>query len=195
MIRVLAIFVLINSCSEAQEIKNVHNKSEDQTTQTEMTKSNRISDFSDAVVYGDLDRVKELASEDKSIINSQDEYGFSALHNVMCEEQPETTEYIIENGADVNLANEDGVTPIHLACSVRNAEILLDNGADINLKSRNGNTPLHTLVSDGEERFEVIKFLISRGAEKSLTNNSGKTPLDIARMRDDERIIQLLIKD
>lgn len=39
-----------------------------------------IDQFSDAAVYGDLDKVKSLLAEHPSLLNKGDGYGFTALH-------------------------------------------------------------------------------------------------------------------
>lgn len=151
-----------------------------------------IDAFSDAIVYGDLSKAKELLAAHPDLVNAQDKYGFSALHNAMSEEQPATIAYLIQQGADVNIQNDMGIAPLHLACYPENAEFLLKAGADINLLTNSGDSPLHILASDGSERSEVIQYLVAQGANKTLKNSSGRTALDIATMRSDRRNIQLL---
>lgn len=141
--------------------------------------NDKILKFSDAVVFGDFDIVKAMIEENPEIVNAQDKYGFTALHNAMPEEEFEIIEYLIEKGADVEIQNEDGVTPLHLAAFTKTALILLEHGADINQKDNRGNTPLHAAVIAGEEHREMIKFLIDNGADASIINHEGKTPLDI----------------
>jgi ankyrin repeat protein len=153
-----------------------------------------IENFSDAVVYGDFDLVKEMIKNTPEIINSQDKWGFTALHNVMSEEQFEIIRYLVSNDVKVNIQNEVGIAPLHLACYKENAKLLFDAGADINLKDKNGNTPLHILAADGEERIEVIEYLISIGANKEIKNNSMETPLDISNSRKDFDMVRVLNK-
>ncbi len=151
----------------------------------------QILEFSDAVIYGDFEKVKEMLKEDKAFIHAKDKYGFTALHNAMSEEQFAIVAYLITLGADVNAQNDEGISPLHLACYVENAELLVKGGADINLTDIRGNTPLHTLISDGEERLELIAYLLSIGANKALANNAGQSPLDFALARQEASIIEL----
>lgn len=151
-----------------------------------------IDAFSNAIVYGDLPKAQALLAETPDLVNAQDNYGFAALHNVMSEEQPETIAYLIAQGADVNIQNDMGIAPLHLACWPENAAFLLDAGADINLLTNSGDSPLHILASDGSERSDVIHYLVSKGADKTLKNSAGRTALDIATRRSDRRNIQLL---
>jgi ankyrin repeat protein len=153
-----------------------------------------LEKFSNAVVYGDFDLVKEMLKNRPEIINSQDKWGFSALHNVMSEEQFEIIKYLISKNVLVNIQNDEGIAPLHLACYKENAELLFHAGADINLKDNNGNTPLHILAADGEENIEVVEYLLSIGANKEIKNNSNKTPLDISKLREDFDMIKVLNK-
>ena len=166
-------FVIIDSTS-VREIK----------TQTE--------NFSDLVVFGDIKGIKKQISLNKEIINSKDEYGFTALHNVMAEEQIEAIQLIINNGANVNTQNNDGIAPLHLAAYIENVDILLENGARINITDNNGNTALHVLASEGDDYNDIIEHLLLNGADKSIKNNNGETPLDIAISRQDSLNISSL---
>jgi ankyrin repeat protein len=150
-----------------------------------------IARFSDAVMYGDLDEVQTIISETPKIVNAGDEYGFTALHNAMAEEQKETISYIIEKGANVNAQNDDGIAPLHIACTIENAKLLIEAGADINLKDNNGNTPLHIHASE-RDSDDVIQYLVRNGAQKEIRNNFKKQPIDIATSREDKRKIKLL---
>lgn len=148
--------------------------------------------FFDALVYGKFDKVNHLITTSPDIINAKDKYGFTALHNLMSEKQFEMINLLLEEGANPNIKNEDGITPLHLACWTKNANILLKNGADINSIDNSGNTPLHILAGDGEERTDVIKFLVMKGANIGIKNNKGETPYDIAKLRFGSYIQDLL---
>lgn len=102
-------------------------------------------------------------------------------------------------GADVNLRNEDGQTPLHNAVSVSNKTWILDllgAGADINaqiepavisksiewdLDKTPGSTPLHLAASCGSEW--MTRLLLERGACFDIRDGKGNTPLDIAVVR------------
>ncbi len=189
---ILSLFVLITLTFtvNSQEIKLEKGNS--------LKKKNNVIDeeiivfFQNEVVFGELETVKKLVSERPEFINAQDEYGVSALHNVMCEEQIETISFLIANGANMNIKNNQGISPLHLVCYKENAELLIEAGADINQLDNQGNSPLHIQASNGAGREEIIKYLIAKGADKLLENELGQTAFDIAKKRFESKILELL---
>ena len=189
---ILSLFVLITLTFtvNSQEIKLEKGNS--------LKKKNNVIDeeiivfFQNEVVFGELETVKKLVSERPELINAQDEYGVSALHNVMCEEQIETISFLIANGANMNIKNNQGISPLHLVCYKENAELLIEAGADINQLDNQGNSPLHIQASNGAGREEIIKYLIAKGADKLLENELGQTAFDIAKKRFESKILELL---
>ncbi len=90
---------------------------------------------------------------------------------------------LLQKGADVNVANEDGMTALHFAAHdthVNAIEWLIDHGADINKTDRQGMTPLHHASLSIQQSPRIINKLLSLGADPNKKNNEGKAPLDIA---------------
>ena len=53
--------------------------------------------------------------------------------------------FLVESKADINLATNDGATPLNVDCEKGHeavARLLLDNKADINLADNDGATPM-----------------------------------------------------
>ncbi|PHS31844.1 MAG: hypothetical protein COA95_04985 [Methylophaga sp.] len=189
-----AIWYAIDMKKTAQEEQDdFYNANYLKEKNNEITQEN-IREFSDAVVFGDFEKVKKMVKDNFEIINSQDKYGFSALHNVMSEEQFKIVEYLIKNGANVNIQNSEGISPLHLAGWPENAELLLNAGAEVDIIDHQGNTPLHIIAEEVDEELGVlvIEYLISKNANKDLKNNAGKTPLNIAIEAGNEEIIDYL---
>jgi len=161
-------------------------------TNNTMLDGQLVEKFSDAVVYGEIVEVIEMLDAHPELVNAQDENGFTALHNVMNEEQNETIALIISKGANVNAQNNEGIGPLHLVGYSENARLLIEAGADINLKDNSANTPLHILASNGEESEDVIRYLLSIGADKELMNKKGQKPIDIALSRAEGSLIEIL---
>ena len=58
----------------------------------------------------------------------------------------------LDRGADVNQADEEGRTPLYIACQnghVDAARLLLDKGADVNWAAQYGRTPLFVACQEG----------------------------------------------
>lgn len=151
-----------------------------------------FDEFSRAVVFGDFTKVKNMVENDPEIINRKTKSGYTALHNVMSEEQFDIVEYLISHGADVNIQTKDGIAPLHIACYPRLVDILVENGADVNLKADLGETPLHLKAAEGMKSHDVIVRLLEHGANPDLINTSGWKPIDIAKQRQDDPNVQAI---
>ena len=90
---------------------------------------------------------------------------------------------LLEDGADPNVAQGDGLTALHLAAqqgSLEIAQLLIGSGANVKAKSRIGDyTPLH--LASGGAHTSVVRALIDAGADPAaMTSRTGVTPLHLA---------------
>ncbi len=79
---------------------------------------------------------------------------------------------LIVHGAPIETRDQDGRTPLHLASLFNCTEIaqmLLERKANVNVQDTWGNTPL-TLAVSGNERFDMVKLLLSYGANPNILN-------------------------
>ena len=116
----------------------------------------------------------------------------------------ELAESLVERGADPNLTDARGTSPLKHAISYGRkemVEILLQNGADPNAKDDEGATPLiHASKKTPSNRHpadkvrvRIVKLLIAANADVHLCDKLGKTPLGYARSYDNPEIAQVLI--
>ena len=104
---------------------------------------------------------------------------------------------LLQNGADVNAAQGDGMTALHWAAEHGDAAaagMLIYAGATVEAATRIGQyTPLHVASKSGSA--EVVKLLIEAGADVTvLTSTSGAAALHMAAGAGDTAVISALIE-
>jgi ankyrin repeat protein len=98
---------------------------------------------------------------------------------------------LIRAGADVNIADSDGVTALWTAATTGSEEVieeLLKRGADPNVQPRSlgypGYTPLHMASVNGATK--TVQLLLKFGADPHIRNDEGQTPLDVTNVKFDQ---------
>lgn len=98
---------------------------------------------------------------------------------------------LISLGADVNVKDFAGWTPLHEACNVGYydvAKILIAAGADVNTQGLDDDTPLHDSASSGHR--DIVKLLLRHGGNPFQANKHGERPVDVAETEE----LELLLK-
>ncbi|HSS39791.1 MAG TPA: ankyrin repeat domain-containing protein [Polyangia bacterium] len=91
-----------------------------------------------------------LLLESKANVNARDTRGATALHVAAEEVLPEAATLLIGRGADVDLQDEEG------------------------------NTPLGRAVFSARGRYDVVRLLLKTGASPDVPNKAGETPRQLA---------------
>lgn len=147
--------------------------------------------FEQVVLHGNPAAVAAWLDRDPAQARARDRFGFTALHNVMCEDKFDTVALLVRRGADVGARNDAGVTPLHLACSPQAVDLLVSLGAQVDARADNGDTPLLTAVGE-PDRAGVAAALLRHGADPQARDNAGDSVLAIAIRRGDEAMQQVL---
>ncbi|XP_038238090.2 protein phosphatase 1 regulatory subunit 12C isoform X2 [Dermochelys coriacea] len=106
------------------------------------------------------------------LVNGTNADGISALHQACIDENLEVVQFLVENGANVNQADNEGWTPLHVAASCSYKEIaqyLLAHGAQVAAVNSDGEIPLDIAEDDGMEallREEIAKRGVDVAAAK-----------------------------
>lgn len=146
--------------------------------------------------YGDVSAIRFLLAHEESLATLP----ATALNEAAFHGHWKLCEFLIEQGADVNLALSDtGETPLHAALCTSDRvahdvvlKVLLANGADPNRATKpsvetggfmrdcrtKGETPLHRAAAFGKD--ETIQMLLDGGARIDARDMNGDTPLSWA---------------
>ena len=149
------------------------------------------------------DFVQMLASEPKADLNlTRDAHGRTALHVLISRSHQARTLALLLYGADVNVKDEHGRTPIFEVMDAHdptwngdsdqmNLEMLTARGANLNAKADDGLTPLALAARNSD--YRKAGFLIAHGAAINPEGVADEMqPLAIARSKADQRMISLL---
>ncbi|GGD87429.1 hypothetical protein GCM10011515_03720 [Tsuneonella deserti] len=127
----------------------------------------------------------ELLSEPGStlIVTRDQTTGETALHITVRRRDETWTKFLLDRGANPNLADKKGVTPLALAASlgfVEGVELLVKNGARVDVPNSAGETPLISAVHRRD--MAMIRLLLKNGANADRTDNSGRSARDYAKL-------------
>lgn len=141
--------------------------------------------FLDAVRKNDGAEVeKALADSSSTLVNTKDvTTGDTALHIVTARRDITWMQFLIYKGADVNVRNDKGVTPLATAVNLgfpEGVELLIGRGARVNDPDSAGETPLIAAVH--QRNLEVVRLLLKAGADPRRADSSGRTAQDYAQL-------------
>jgi len=100
---------------------------------------------------------------------------------------------LTQNPDDLNLPDDAGLTPLHLAashCHTNVVTLLLDKGAKIDYPAKDGATPLHLAAQEG--CADAVDLFLARGALVNARDNQKRTPFVRAQQWHQDSTVQLL---
>ncbi|KAJ8309611.1 hypothetical protein KUTeg_012836 [Tegillarca granosa] len=139
---------------------------------------------------GNLDNVKELITQGANVNNQDSEFMSGPLHVACKNGHNEVVKCLLKYNADVNLKDENGHTPLHVAVNYKKVvadrnreqrakeivELLINSKADIHAIDRNGLTPIHACV----DKPMVTDALLKAGASCNIKDDLLRNPLHYA---------------
>ena len=155
-------------------------------------------DFIDAVKKSDGNKATEiLSSHPAGLINTKDSEGNTALLIAINRNDEQWTGFILNKGADPNLAGPGGNTPLIAASRIgfeQAVDWLLSIGARVDGANRMGETPL--IVAVQQRELPIVRLLLKAGANPDKADTAaGYSARDYAKRDPRARDILKLIED
>ncbi len=117
-----------------------------------------------------------------TIVNAREiTSGETALHAVVQRRDITWVRFLLQRGANPNIADKNGVYPIQIAAQlgfIEGVERLIKGGAEIDVSDTTGETPLISAVHRRD--LKMIELLVENGARADRTDNSGRSARDYA---------------
>ncbi|XP_062857513.1 ankyrin repeat and SOCS box protein 2-like [Trichomycterus rosablanca] len=148
----------------------------------------------EAAYYGQVECLKILLKADPDTINRRTLKNQTPLILAVGRRHTACVRYLLEKGADPNLANNQWETPLYKACEKGGEEVvglLIRYGASTTKSSVQGATPLHEAVMN--KNLEICKMLVQAGAQLMKRNMYGIDPLFTAAQCGTAEILSFLL--
>lgn len=148
----------------------------------------------EAIAAGDKTTVAE-AIQLGANVNQSTAWGVTPLGWAIERGKIEVVPLLLDAGADANVLNRQGESPLDLAIKeyedLALAQLLIQKNADINRQDEeDGSTLLMWAVENNKPA--IVSFLLNNNANTNLEDNFGETALDIAKKYGYTTIISLL---
>jgi ankyrin repeat protein len=139
--------------------------------------------FLEAVKDREGDKATDMLNKPGStIVNSRDiTSGDTGLHIVVARNDAVWIRFLLQRGADPNIRNRKGVSPLQLATSLsftEGVEALISGGASVNVSDQTGETPLIAAVHS--RNVPLVRLLLDKGADPDRNDNSGRSARNYA---------------
>jgi hypothetical protein len=137
--------------------------------------------FLEAVKKREGDKATDMLSKPGTqIVNTRDiTSGDTGLHVVVARSDVLWIRFLLQRGANPNIANKKGITPLQLATSLGftdGVDALIKGGANVNVSDQTGETPLIAAVH--ARNVPMVRLLLEKGADPDRNDNSGRSARD-----------------
>ncbi|XP_031718213.1 protein phosphatase 1 regulatory subunit 12B [Anarrhichthys ocellatus] len=135
--------------------------------------------FQDIVRRGDLEQIGRFMRARKVRVDTIFHSGMAALHEAVLTGNMEVVKLLVKYSADVHQRDEDGWTPLHMACSDGYPEIasyLLLMGASTEAENESGEKPADLIDPDNKELVKLFEMgCVGSGTKRTQDKAATKT--------------------
>ncbi|MGH0147398.1 UNVERIFIED_CONTAM: hypothetical protein FKN15_059806 [Acipenser sinensis] len=192
-----------DTCSWRSSTSSVSSLSTNIKHENEKGKHKEVEKLLRAIADGDLEMVRYLLEwldhypeEVAEVVEEAEEAGpglkSEFCHPLCqcpeCEPAQKKLASVRVSGLGVNISNQDGFTPLHVAALHGHASLvslLIGNGANINAQNAQSATPLHLACQNSH---------LQSGASLNVANNQGNTALHEAVKGSHRPLVELLLQ-
>jgi hypothetical protein len=143
------------------------------------------------LLQGNIEEFRTYVAHFPYVVNMKDgDHGNVPLHVASSKGDLGLMNYLLQNGAEVNIQDIFGNSPLHYAADKgkRSAvELLIQAGANSNLQDFRGNAPLHLACANND--IDTVKLLLKFNADPEITDLNDMKPGD----RSNSPMIKILL--
>ena len=132
--------------------------------------------------YNDIKLINIILDKNINLNNQEKEYGLAAIHQSIINNLSEITIKLIKKGADINIQDFYGNTPLMYAVNekfIKQINIIINNNINYNLTNIHGETTLHLLLKNFVNyiNYNKIIVLFIQNTNLDIQDNDGNTCL------------------
>lgn len=149
----------------------------------------------DTIARGDLDALGAMLEARPDRVAERNRLGKEPLQYAVMYRDLEAMEALVGAGANVNAADDTGLTALHVAAMHgwrAGMRWLLEHGADLEQRDVFGDRPSHTAAIHGQGG--ALSVLHEAGDPLTAKNEDGRTPLDLAQKHRKARAVEHIEK-
>lgn len=150
-----------------------------------------------AISCKDSTQISEILGEYPQMLNdARPPIDKAPLHLAVCQGHAKILKLLIDKGADVDLLEKEGCTPLMFACQLGRVglvKLLLDASADLNIfHGKLGSTALMMAAENGDTI--IVTMLLQAGANPNYSSmRDGGSALLVASLRNQVKVVRALL--
>ncbi len=139
---------------------------------------------------GEVEKMKALMPMDLNIQDNEGRTALSLVSELELGKKNSCIKWLLENGANINIADKEGRLPLHYGASMgyTNTHYLIPT--DINIQDNEGRTALSYAV---EKEKVTVNQLLDKGADINIADEKGNLPLHYAAMAGHDDCFHILL--